>query len=435
MLSSNGFRPFGWLALAVALMAGCGKRQVADKRVEVVFWHTQAGHNAKVLAEKIVKPFNERHPNIRVKTVYYGSYSDLFKKTMVAVKTTPPALAVAYESMVAEYMKAGVIAPLDEYLNHPDYGLSKESQADIFPAYLATNTFAQFDNKLLSFPFTKSNLMMYYNIDLLEAAGIERPPETWEEFLEQCRIVKDKLGKKGYALSVDASTVDGMVFTCGGDVLSEDRSRTLFGEEPGVRALKVIETLIKEGLAYQIQYRSRDDRLDLAHGRCAFMLRSSTTRPYLTERVDELASESGTRTRWGMSIIPRGKGCEKVTVMFGANICMFKTTPEKQQAAWEFIKYFTSKEVTALWATETGYLPVRKSAAETERLKAFFAANDVNRVAFDVLPYAKPEPNVAGWQQVRDLIEEAEVAIISGKKTAEQAAKDLAALADQALAR
>ena len=44
--------------------------------------------------------------------------------------------------------------------------------------------------------------------------------------------------------------------------------------------------------------------------------------------------------------------------MYGANICIFKSTPEKEMAAWRFINHFTSPPVTARWATQTGYLPV-----------------------------------------------------------------------------
>jgi len=88
--------------------------------------------------------------------------------------------------------------------------------------------------------------------------------------------------------------------------------------------------------------------------------------------------------------------------MFGANICILKSTPEREQQAWEFIKYFSTTATTVRWAMATGYLPVRKSAAEDPQLKAFFAAAPQNRSAFDLLPYAHPEPNAACWQGVRD---------------------------------
>ena len=57
------------------------------------------------------------------------------------------------------------------------------------------------------------------------------------------------------------------------------------------------------------------------------------------------------------------------------------------------------RRITARWAVESGYLPVRKSALTTETMKQFVGRHPRNRRAIDMQPYAKPEPNIAGWQQ------------------------------------
>jgi len=50
----------------------------------------------------------------------------------------------------------------------------------------------------------------------------------------------------------------------------------------------------------------------------------------------------------------------------GTDIIMFSTAKEdEKRAAWEFMKYLISPEVTAYWAVNTGYLPVRRSALQT----------------------------------------------------------------------
>ena len=50
---------------------------------------------------------------------------------------------------------------------------------------------------------------------------------------------------------------------------------------------------------------------------------------------------------------------------------MFKSTPEEQLATFEFMKYFMSPEITVYWAMNTGYLPVRYSARESEEYMAY----------------------------------------------------------------
>jgi len=414
-----------------ALAAGCGTNDeeqpngIGDNRVEITFWHTQADRNQQILLD-IIRQFNETHDTIRVKPVYVAGYSQIFRKLKSAVIAQKlPDLAIAYESMVAEYTKSGVVVPLDQYLNDPDVGLSRESIGDIYPVFIETNRFPQFDNQLLSFPFTKSLLMMYSNADMLKEAGFDSPPKTWKEFVEQCSAVK-RLGKSGYALSVDPSTVHAMIMSLGGEIVNPKTLKTGYDEPAGLAAFKLIDRMVEEELAYQIKFDSYDDRADLAGERCAFMIRSSTSRPYLHEMIKD-------KFDWTISIPPHGKGQPPVTVLFGANICMFKSTPERQRAAWEFIRYFCSTEVTALWATKTGYMPVRRSATSTDMMKAFFAECPQNSSTIAVLPYAQPEPNLNGMQHIRDLVDNAQTRVISGIDTPEKATRELAKEAERVL--
>ncbi len=394
----------------------------------LVFWHTQAQSNARLLQE-IVDEYNAGSPPAPVELRYAGNYTTLFQKVRAAIPTGKlPELVVAYESMVAEYIESDAVVPLDDYINDPEIGLSKESLADIFPRILENNRYPAYGDKYYTFPFTKSVLMMYYNADMLEQAGFDRPPETWKEFKEQCLAVKDKLGKKGYALSVDASTVDAMVMSFGGRVLSSDRRRALFDRPAGVAAFRLIYDLARSGAAYQIDRASYGDRKDFSSGNCAFMIRSSTTRPYVEGDIKG-------RFNWDMAIIPHAQGEEPVTVLFGANVAVMKTPPQRQRAAWQFVKYFCSKHATAKWATGTGYLPVRKSAAQTDRVKAFFAQAPRNIRAFDALPHARTEPGVLGWQAVRTQIELAESRAVGGRTLPEKIANELNKKANAALAR
>ena len=158
------------------------------------------------------------------------------------------------------------------------------------------------------------------------------------------------------------------------------------------------------------------------------MIRSSTSRPYLEDMIED-------KFDWGLSEIPHGKWCSPVTVMFGANICMFKTTGEKQAAAWGFIKYFTSPKVTALWAVRTGYCPVRRSASGEEPFRSFMNVHPRNRAPFDAISIARPEPNIAGWQEIRTHLDVAETSVVTGLRTADEAVKELTRKANKVLLR
>ncbi|MBL7223465.1 MAG: ABC transporter substrate-binding protein [Candidatus Brocadiae bacterium] len=423
------------VALLTLALLGCDERtrQPADGKIVIELWHSQKRQNDKAL-QAVVARFNAQSPTYEVKLANFVDYTALFRKMSLAAQGgVLPDLGIAYESMVVELMQVDVVEPLDPYLNHPVYGLPKADQGDIFPSFLNSNRYPEFGGKLLSFPFTKSLLILYYNQDLLRAAGHEAPPATWKQFVQQCRDVKAKTGKTPFAYSRDASSFDGMVMGYGGVLAPDKGARSGFDSPEALKAFGLLHTLASGGLARVIPLKSDDDRLYFSNQECAFILRSSTTRSYM--RKDLVDEQGKDRFNWSCACPPVGEGQPKLTVLYGGNIVMFKSTPERQRGAWEFIKFFVSREVTAEWSVKTGYLPVRKSAAELRDLKAFLDEHPRNRAIFDTIPFGVREPSVAGWQRIRDDIAKAVTRVVEGRSTPAEAAAELTKEADAALAR
>ncbi len=395
-----------------------------DKKA-VVLWDRQTLETADLIGQ-IADDFNAQSPGLPVKVEHLGGYSDINRKVSVSIQAgVLPAMAVGYATMTSEYLHSGAVAPLDPFVNDPEAGLSKDDLADFFPGMMATNVYPQFGGKIYSFPFTKSVLMMYFNKRVLKSAGIDDPPTTWEEFLDQCRRIKAKVGISAYAVDIDCSTIDGMIYSMGGALVRD--SESLFDRPPAVKVFELLETLAKEDLAFRIQPGTYDDREEFARDRAAFFFRSSSHRPY-TAALMAAAPDA-----WGMAIIPQADPANPVTVLYGGDISIFRTTPEQERRAWGFVKYFTSPKVSVQWALGSGYLPIRKSAARDPDMQAFFDRWEYNRAAFDCLPYARPEPNVVGWQEVRTLVERAASEVMTGLKSADTAASDLKRKADAVL--
>lgn len=427
------------LALLAALAAGCSSTSEDEAepspsgKLVLQMWHAQKQQNEDAL-KSVVARFNAASPAYEVKLHNIGSYTTLFQKARATIQGGKlPDLCIVYESMVAEFQEAQVVLPLDDYLNHPEYGLSKAEQDDLFPSFIQSNRYPEFGDQLLSFPFTKSLLMLYYNSDLLRSAGIEKPAETWDDFIEQCRKLKAKTGQPAFAYSRDPSSLDSMVLSLGGTLATIADRRSRLDSPEAVKAFAILDTLVREGLATVIALGSDEDRSLFANGRVPFILRSSTTRSYMgKDIVDERGRD---RFQWGMACPPVGAGQPKRTVLYGGNIIIFKSNPQRQRGAWEFIKFFISPAITAEWSVKTGYLPVRRSAAEVPILKDYFAQHPRNRAAFDTIPFGVAEPNVAGWQAVREHIKNALTRVVKGEAPPAQVAADLARQADAELAR
>ncbi len=429
------YRIFLLSGLLACILTACGGSEEANnttvnksdssKSEPLVFWHVLTQRNGDLLTE-IVNEYNASEPTIPIELRYAGNYTEMFRKVRMTIGTGKlPDLIVAYPSMIAEYHAQDAVAPLDAYINDTEIGLNQDSLDDIYATVLENCRYPEFENQYLTFPFTKSVLMMYANTELLKSAGYESLPETWAEFQEQCLTLK-KMNKNGYALSVDASTYDAMVFSMGGKLVNAETRETYFDQPESIAAFRVIQDLVKKEAAVQIDREGYGDRQEFAANNCGFMIRSSTTRPYLENDIQG-------KFEWDMGVIPHGDGVEPVTVQFGADIAILKSNEERQRAAWEFIKFFSSRDITARWSVGTGYLPVRKSAVETEIVQQFFDENPRNRRALDTLSIAKPEPSLRGWQAVRNLIEQAESDAIGGRKSPEEIGKELKEKADAAL--
>lgn len=388
------------------------------KPVELLFWHRQTG-DSETLQQKLIDEFVAANPNIKVKAETLGDYDKLYQKILSSIQAgSPPDLVAAYESQAADYYDAGALVAFDDYIQSKRYGLSEADFKDYITSFIDATKFPQYGGKMLTFPYTKSDLVMYTNTEALKAIGFDKSAATWDEFLSHCRKAVG-MGKQCYAMGLDASTFDAQVYSFGGDLVSADGKKVLFDQAPTLKTLQLYETFAKEKLSYQIQ--GTDDANDVIAGKAIYMIRSSTN-------VPRMASALKDNAKWDVNIIPQGTTTKKATVLFGANVSIMKTTPEKQLAAWQFIKYLTSRDVTARWGLDpsNGYFPVRQSALDLPASKKFLDDNPRFKQAFEISKNAIVEPSVKGWQEIRTVIVDGITSVFTGKATAEQAQRTMA---------
>src|SRR5262249_49621077 len=144
---------------------------------------------------------------------------------------------------------------------------------------------------------------------------------------------------------------------------------------------------------------------------------STSTRPFITAAIKGSLN-------WSVVQVPQANPSNAHTVMYGANAAVLKSTPEKQLAMWRFLKWFSESDQTAKWATQSYYMPVRKTAASSHALKDYWAKTDPQgKQAFDLIGTSVPEPNVRGQQDIRDVIFDMLTAVTTGKATPEDAIK------------
>jgi ABC-type glycerol-3-phosphate transport system substrate-binding protein len=421
----------GILATLVLVTAACSGQAPAAQQsteaditlsgpVSITLWHALSGPQ-QVALDAMVKKFNDTNgKGITVTALNQGNYTQLYQKTLGAIQAGAlPELAHAYESFVADYMKADVVVDLGPYKDSKTNGLTKESQDDIYKGYYDTNTFPQYGNRLLSWPFTKSLAVMYVNNDILKEIG--KPiPKTWDEFEATALAAtkKDAAGKvtrMGFAFNTDASYFNAQVYARGGNLMATDNKTVAWNGKEGLAVLQMYDRMNKNGSGYSPK--SFDYQGDLATGKLAFFFSSTSTVPFMKQLADTAPYS------WSIANLPQAATdpAKAKTVQFGANVAIFKSTPEKQLASWLFIKWMSETDQSAQFASTSYYMPVRATAANSQTLKDYWAKVPQGKQGFDLIQYSSPEPNIRGQQDIRDVIFNMITEVITGKSTPDAA--------------
>ena len=379
---------------------------------EVIFWYQHTREREDELVEMIADFNRANGYGITVKGEYAGKYNDIYNKMIVGLQGgTLPHLVVAYQNQARAYYQEEGIVDLNPFMASPRWGLDPQARADFFQPFLKQDNI---DGVQTGLPPNRSMEVLYYNIDWLRELGFDAPPATWDQFAEMCRKAKEQPFSKspdqrrslGFLLEIDASRLASMIFSRGGDLVdAEGKTYTL--DTPQLHQVLGGMMGLMEEKAVGIVSEDYGDQKEFSVGQVLFALRSSSGLPFFKSAIEE----DGVGFQWGVTHLPSGPAGPVVNV-YGASISVCKTDPKGQLAAWLFLKWFTEPGQQARWVRASNYFPVRKSTAR--ELVEYFAENPQYKAAYDLLGYGKSEPSVAGYQQVRRLIQDAMVDIFDG---------------------
>jgi len=417
-------------AASISATPGGGKGSSIDSITldapqEVQFWHIQATIYGEAI-KQITADFNKLNTGkITVVETFQGSYSDLNKKVRAAIQGGGvPDVAMAYEPETQEYLTAGTVVPVDDYLASSKYGISDDAIKDLMPNVLARQRIKQYGGKTMSWPHGTSSQGIYYNVDLLKKAGIEKPAATLDEFLAQAKVVKDKTGVPAVPFTSGMGGVWlNLLRSYGVNYVTDDGKTSNFDKPEALTSLKFLKQMKDDGTAVIVM----DTEQEFTNQRVAFEIGT-------TARTASKLDLIGTKFNWGITLVPQGKADIKVTEMYGGNQVLFKSNPKKQLAAWLFMRYFAGTDAQAVYGQKTGYFPATTSSQNTDLLKKDYTDHPQKAQAFkEVFPFAKiQDPNPAR-NAIGDTLDATINDMLAGKLTPEDAQKKIKSEADKSL--
>jgi len=400
------------------LLAGCAnggelQKSVEDEAVTISYWHTMSEPEMEQL-DKVVAIFEAENPNIKVETLNVP-YDEFRRKLITSMAGgTAPDLIRSDIIWVSEFAYMGALAKLDEVM--PDFETYKDA---VFPGPLSTNFF---NGHYYGFPLNTNTRVLVYNMQMFEAAGVEAPPATMEEFLSVCEKIKT-LGDDKYCFA-DGGTyawaVNPWIWSFGGDVTDEDitvASGYLNGSDTKA-AYDYLKELVDLGYMHPgILGGGVDTWGSFGNNEIAMLLEG----PWFTAFYDGTLG-----TDYGYAPMPAGPG-GSISVVGGEDIVMFQQSQHKEEAA-EFIRFMLSEE-TQITMAEGGLIPVIKSALDTEYIKN----HEYFGYFLEQLETAKartPHPN---WTKMEDIYNLAGAEYLTNEKSFEDAFNAAAEAIDELL--
>ncbi|MCD6321768.1 MAG: ABC transporter substrate-binding protein [Clostridiales bacterium] len=377
------------------------------------FWHAMGGANGDAL-QLVVDKFNTENPyGITVEATYQGGYTDLHTKVVASLQGGDiPNIAQAYANNIMVYLDSDAIVQLDEYIFDSQVGV--EDFNDILQGYREENSNYP-DGKYYSLPFNKSTEVLYYNETFFDANNLT-VPTTWDELAEVSMAASNILGKPAFGYDSLANLFITWAQQAGSGYTNNEGD-VLFNTPEAREALQFFIDGIEGGYfrtAGEDRYMSGPFNDENA----VMFIGSTSGSAYI-----------GSDTfKWNAAQVPFGKN--KKVIQQGSNMFMLKSNEVEQLATFEFMKFLMAPENTALWAMNSGYLPVRASARELPEYVAFVEAgtNPTKEVgtSYDGSWYIY-DPVFKASYSVRQAVDTAVEEAATGVKTVDQAITDAAA--------
>lgn len=333
---------------------------MADETIELNYYFpTQTSGPLAMGMEEIVNNFNASQDKIRVTATFTGDYAGCLEKTLTAIAGGNAPNVVLLSSNISDLLSVDALVDMNDMIaKEPENFLD-----DYVPGFFTLYQYPS--GNLWGMPFQHSSTLLYYNKDVLTAAGIENVPTNYTELETACRAIKAYDAKIiPFSFMGDVWITEALALANGG-AIHKDWEHVWFDNPQLQETIAFFKRLVDEGLAV----------INNSYGGASedFMAESVAM---MTNTSGSMSSISNTATfDWNISALPAGDGKESAALLGGGGLLILKSghTEEEIAASWEFVKYMTSSETSAAWMKKSGYFAVRYSSYELPILQELFA--------------------------------------------------------------
>jgi multiple sugar transport system substrate-binding protein len=390
----------------VALLAVLGL--ASAQKLVLASWGSQEEIQAY---QQVLRVFQERNPGIQVEYINIPSNEYLAKITAMMAAGSPPDVFFINNIDFPGLASRGVLKPLDPFIQRDKY-----PTGDIFPGILKA---FQWEGAQYGLPRDVSNLVVFYNRNLLRKAGLPdpKPDWTWDDFLRYAKaLTVEKDGKRvqwGVSFQTFYLFWEPWVWSAGGRFYSPDHSKFLLNSPSSL-----------EGLQFYLDLRYKHHVAptpEEAQDRGAFTMFLNGQTGMIVDgrwRVPTLKA----RAKFDFDVVPFPRGKAGSIVDIDGSGWVMAAGTRNPEAAWKLLSFLAGPEAIQIF-TKTGLIipargvDVKNVEKSIQNLKDFFVPPPPKSQHFflTVNKTARPTETFERWNEALQLINKALEPVWQGK--------------------
>lgn len=337
--------------------------------------------------QQLINEFEKANPSIKVEAEL-TPYNQYFIKLSSAVGgNVAPDIFWMNMPNFQQYVKNGMLEPLDKYLKNPDAPVLNDFVKSSVDAY-------QYQSAQYAIPRDIDAIAVWYNKTLFDKAGVEYPKAgwNWDDLKKKSEQLRKGLDQQSYPLVMDLGSGQDSYFNLllqAGDDIVLPGGKTDIANDKAIGMYRQVQEMLKTGL---IQPPGETQAADVFQSNKAAMVYAGSWWALPFSQNEMIKDHIG--------VVPMPGMAREAGVSHSLAFAM-SAKSEHKEAAWKFIAFMSSEHAQQTLAAGKVVIPANQKVAK--QWASAFNGLDVSAYV-DSLAFSHKYPtagsNTAKWSTI-----------------------------------
>lgn len=383
-----------------------------EVEISVLSWTSVIDYRKEGWA-KMIAAFEAANPDIKVRDIGVPDSEALKQLTTMILGNNAPDVSHVFGGWIPQLVAMGALAPINEYVSVEELAKYPKISMDA----------VTFDGEVTGLPFYPGPIMMFYNRNLMEQAGLnpDQPPKTWPELtdaIEKICALKGPDGQNIYGAGLRTIKTANtghwaipVIWGHGGSLVDQDGKITL--TDPGTKAaMEWYRDLTKKGCVPEVASHS-DTRNLFAQGQAGFIFEGPWGKGIATNLSGGKLKVAADGDVWA-SPMPAGPDGQ-VRMMANDNSFVVLKQSKHPEAAVKFMNFVLGDipTVEGFYQATNEIATGRLDVLEDSKV---ISSDPFTGVVIEAMKSANPMPiNDPKWNSITDVLSVALQRVITGE--------------------